>query len=259
MMNKPLAALLGFSLMQATLAAPPLPQPATPEGPSSFTARLQTLYPGTRFGQISGTDWPGVFEVAMGDNLAYVDASGRYFLFGHLYDMKAQRDLTAERESRRHSVDFSKLPLADAIPEVRGKGTRKLAVFSDPDCRYCRQLEGELKTLDDVAIYRFLLPLASLHPEARSKAVAIWCASDRLKAWQGLLQGMAPTGNPDCAHPIDRNIALANELQIFGTPTLIAGDGRLMPGMASAAEIERWLGAAKGGAVAISTPQATSR
>jgi thiol:disulfide interchange protein DsbC len=236
-----------------------LAPPASDAGPSSLAALLQRRYPGTRFGQISGTEWPGVSEVAMGDTLAYVDASGRYFLFGHLYDMQAQRDLTAERESRQHRIEFSRLPLADAIPEVHGKGSRKLAVFRDPDCPYCRQVEGELKTLDDVAIYRFLLPLASLHPEARSKAVAIWCASDRLKAWQGLLQGMAPTGNPDCAHPIDRNIALATELQIFGTPTLIAGDGRLMPGMASAGEIERWLGAAKGGAVAISTPQATSR
>jgi thiol:disulfide interchange protein DsbC len=203
--------------------------------------RLQALYPSTRFGAIHPTAWPGVFEVAMGANLAYVDATGRYFLFGHLYDMRQQRDLTAERKDAMARIDFGSLPLADALTEVRGKGTRTLAIFSDPDCPYCRRLESELRGLDDVTIHTFLMPLASLHPAARGKAVSVWCATDRLATWQALMLRDALPPQADCPHPVDRNVTLGEQLGINGTPTLIAGDGRVLAGAASRDQIEAWL------------------
>ena len=132
-----------------------------------MSARLQALYPSTRFGAVNPTPWPGVFEVVMGANIAYVDESGQYFLFGHLYDMKAQRDLTAEHKDTLARIDFSTLPLADAMKEVRGKGTRVLAIFSDPDCPYCKQLEAELAKLSNVQIFVFPFPLVGLHANAR--------------------------------------------------------------------------------------------
>ena len=160
-----LAAALTTCLTVTAWAQPSQP-PTTPEL-TSLIGRLQALYPSTRFGEIRPTPWPGVFEVAMGANLAYVDASGQYFLFGHLYDMKAQRDLTAERKDTLARIDFNALPLADAIKDVRGRGSRALAIFSDPDCPHCRRLEAELKSLSDVTIHTFLMPIASLHPQAR--------------------------------------------------------------------------------------------
>ena len=177
----------------------------------------------------------------MGANLAYVDATGRYFLFGHLYDMRQQRDLTAERKDAMARIDFGSLPLADALTEVRGKGTRTLAIFSDPDCPYCRRLEAELRGLDDVTIHTFLMPLASLHPAARGKAVSVWCATDRLATWQALMLRDALPPQADCPHPVDRNVALGEQLGINGTPTLIAGDGRVLAGAASRDQIEAWL------------------
>ena len=197
--------------------------------------------PSTRFGAIHPTAWPGVFEVAMGANLAYVDATGRYFLFGHLYDMRQQRDLTAERKDAMARIDFGSLPLADALTEVRGKGTRTLAIFSDPDCPYCRRLEAELRGLDDITIHTFLMPLASLHPAARGKAVSVWCATDRIATWQALMLRDALPPQADCPHPVDRNVALGEQLGINGTPTLIAGDGRVLAGAASRDHIEAWL------------------
>lgn len=177
----------------------------------------------------------------MGANLAYVDASGQYFLFGHLYDMKAQRDLTAERKDTLARIDFSALPLADAIKDVRGRGSRALAIFSDPDCPHCRRLEAELKGLSDVTIHTFLMPIASLHPQARAKAIAVWCAKDRLGAWQALMTRDQVPPSADCAHPVDRNVALADRLGVTGTPTLVAADGRVLPGAASAEQINTWL------------------
>lgn len=234
-----LAAALTTCLSVAAWAQPSQP-PTTPEL-NSLIGRLQALYPSTRFGEIRPTPWPGVFEVAMGANLAYVDASGQYFLFGHLYDMKAQRDLTAERKDTLARIDFNALPLADAIKEVRGRGSRALAIFSDPDCPHCRRLEAELKGLSDVTIHTFLMPIASLHPQARAKAIAVWCAKDRLGAWQALMTRDQVPPSADCAHPVDRNVALAERLGVTGTPTLVAADGRVLPGAASAEQINAWL------------------
>ena len=231
---------LGLCLLSATIALPAMAQEHT-TATSSIADRLKSLYPATRFGEINTTPWPGVFEVVMGANLAYVNETGEYFMFGHFYDMKAQRDITAERKDTLARIDFSTLPLADALKEVRGTGARTLAIFSDPDCPYCRRLEAEIKSLTDVTIYTFLMPIASLHPEARGKAIAIWCSKDRMAAWHALMWRDEMISAKDCPHPVDRNVTLGERLGVSGTPTLVAGDGRLLPGAASSAQIEAWL------------------
>ncbi len=214
---------------------------ASTDASAAMMKRLEALYPATKFGEVNPTPWSGVFEVVMGTNLAYVDASGQYFLFGHFYDMRAQRDLTAERKDSLARVDFSALPLGDALKEVRGNGKRVLAIFSDPDCPYCRRLEGDIKGLTDVTIYTFLMPLESIHPGARAKAVSIWCAKDRVAAYHGVMWRDERPRAADCTHPVDRNVALGERLGIMATPTLVAADGRIMPGAAPLPQVEAWL------------------
>lgn len=231
---------LCLGLLGATLALPCAAEERTPAS-RAIAERLQSLYPATRFGEVNTTPWPGVFEVVMGANLAYVDETGQYFLFGHFYDMKAQRDLTAERKDSLARIDFASLPLADALKEVRGSGSRTLAIFSDPDCPYCRRLEAEMKGLTDVTIYTFLMPIASLHPDARAKAIAVWCSRDRIAAWHALMWRDEKVSAKDCPHPVDRNVTLGDRLGVTGTPTLVAADGRVLPGAASSAQIEAWL------------------
>lgn len=239
------------ALIGAALTAPCAAQLATGTA-DSVAAALKTTYPGTTFGAVSTTQWPGVFEVAVGNNLAYVDASGQYFLFGHLYDMKAQRDLTAERKDTLTRIDFASLPLADALHEVRGNGARTLVIFSDPDCPYCKKLEAEIANLTNVTIHTFLMPIASLHPQAEAKAISVWCAPNRIEAWHALMRRDRAVPAKTCAHPIARNIALAERLGISGTPTLIASDGRVLAGAASLREIEDWLARAHAGSNAAS-------
>lgn len=231
---------LCLGLLSATFAIPCAAQERTPAS-RAIAERLQSLYPATRFGEVNTTPWPGVFEVVMGANLAYVDETGQYFLFGHFYDMKAQRDITAERKDSLARIDFAALPLVDALKEVRGSGSRTLAIFSDPDCPYCRRLEAEIKGLTDVTIYTFLMPIASLHPDARAKAIAVWCSRDRIAAWHALMWRDEKVSAKDCPHPVDRNVALGDRLGVTGTPTLVAADGRVLPGAASSAQIEAWL------------------
>lgn len=203
-----------------------------------FADKLKKMYPTTKFTSIKATPISDLFEVQMGKNVAYVDISGRYYLFGHLYDMVEQRDLTeggkgsAPPEAAKQKLEFGALPLSDALVSVKGKGTVKIAVFSDPDCPYCKDLEKKLKAVDDITVYTFLMPLVGLHPDAKRKAVAVWCAKDRQKAWDNWMNLALQPGTAECKdHPIDRNLALAERYGIAGTPTIVLENGTVIPGL----------------------------
>jgi len=206
---------------------------------------LRLMYPKTRFGNITPTPLPGIYEVVMGRNVAFVEGAGRFFIFGRMFDMEKQQDITSVSPTTGTTspkVDFSSLPLDQAIKTVRGTGRRVLAVFSDPDCPYCKKLEQDLSTVDDVTIYTFLMPLEQMHPEARVKSNAVWCSTDRSAAWSALmLDGKAPKNVKNCEAPYSVVLPLAEKLNINGTPYLIAGDGRTLAGAVSAARLTAWL------------------
>lgn len=231
-----IASIVGLFIMGASLAN-------ANEGMSDpeMLATLKAKYPKTTFKSVKTTNLPGVYEVVMGKNVAYVESTGRYFLFGHLFDMETQTDLTeGKAQPTMKSADFDKLPLQDAVVTVKGDGSRKLVVFSDPDCPYCKQLENTLATVQNVTVYTFMMPLQQLHPQAKAKAVGVWCSNNRAKAWDDLMRkNQVPVGN--CDHPIDRNIALAESMGINGTPTIIFQDGSMLPGAPNAAKLEQML------------------
>ena len=212
---------------------------------------LRLMYPKTRFGNITPTPLPGIYEVVMGRNVAFMEESGRYFIFGRLFDMEKQQDITSVAEQQQgatppaQKVDFAGLPLDAAIKSVRGDGRRAVAVFSDPDCPYCKKLEQELAKVNDVTIYTFLMPLEQLHPESRKKTDAVWCSKDRAAAWTALmLDGKVPAKpGKGCGAPHDIVMPLAEKLGINGTPFMVAADGRTMPGAMPAAKLSSWLDA----------------
>ncbi len=233
---------MAFMAALAPLTAPAAPPDA---GPTQIAEKFKALYPNTSFSEIRAAPIRGVYEVVMGDNVAYTDAVGRYFIFGHMFDMQEQVDLTAQRDKAGKKVEFPAAYLHNAIKTVHGDGSRQVALFSDPDCPYCKQVEVELAKLDNVTIYTFLYPLESLHPAAVSKAVAIWCAPDRAQSWQDAMSTRKPVPLVACNNPIADNVALGARLGIQGTPTFVAQDGRLLPGAAPVDKIDQWLGAAK--------------
>lgn len=214
---------------------------AADEPAEALAARLKEMYPATHVDRVQRSEIPALFEIVMGKNAAYTDTTGRYFVFGHLFDMKEQRDLTADRVEKAARIAFGELPLADAIKTVRGKGERVLAVFSDPDCPYCRRLEAELVKLDNVTLYTFPYPLEGLHAEAKDKSIAVWCSANRSQAWAELMKSGKAPASRTCDHPIERNIQLGQRLGIQGTPTLLSADGRTLPGAAPKDRIEQWL------------------
>jgi thiol:disulfide interchange protein DsbC len=211
-------------------------------------AALKDKYPSTKFSSVEKAPVGGMYEVVMGKNIAYTDKDGRYFMFGSLYDMQSREDLTAPKRETLSRIDTNKLPLKDAFVRVKGSGVRKLYVFSDPDCRFCKQLEPELEKLDDVTIYTFIYPIVSLHGDAPRKSEAIWCTGDaktRADVWRRVVSNGERIESKQCDNPIQRNVALGESLTIRGTPTLLAADGRQLPGAASKDRIEAWLNGGK--------------
>jgi thiol:disulfide interchange protein DsbC len=208
-------------------------------------AKLKEKYPSTTFSSVERAPIAGMFEVSMGKNIAYTDRDLRYFLFGSMYDMVTQQDLTASKRQAMTKIDWNELPLKDALVTVKGNGSRKVAVFSDPDCPYCRKLENELMKMTNVTIYTFMFPIDSLHPQARKKAESIWCAKDAANLWAKHMTENATVPSANCDNPVGRNVALAGKLGINGTPYLIAQDGRSLPGMAPADRLDSFLNSGK--------------
>lgn len=204
---------------------------------------LKEKYPATHVSAVNPSPIAGIYEVVMGKNIAYTDDAARFVVFGHVFDMQTQKDLTADRLAQLNKIEWTSLPLANAIKTIKGNGKRQLAVFSDPDCPYCKLLEVSLEKLDNVTIYTFLFPLASLHPQAEAKAVAVWCSKNPSVAWHNLMvKAEEPKASADCKNPIKDNVALGQLLGINGTPTLIAPDGSMKPGALPVEQIEAWLG-----------------
>lgn len=203
--------------------------------------KLRTQYPSTRFTSVKPSPIKGLYEVVMGNQIAYTDITGRYFIFGNIFDMVKQSDMTAERKDSITRVAWPASYLVNAIKIVKGNGKRKLAVFSDPDCGYCKKLDATLQRVDNLTIYVFLYPIERLHPQAREKAISIWCHPHPEQAWHDWMQGGKEPPIRACLNPINDNISLAGEYQIQGTPTIIAEDGRLLAGAVTAQKIEAWL------------------
>jgi thiol:disulfide interchange protein DsbC len=185
-----------------------------------------------------------LYEVVWsGSNVLYTNASGTLVLVGNLYRTEDKRNLTEARKEELLQVDFSALPLELAFKKVKGDGRRKLVVFADPDCPYCKQLERELEPVTNVTIYVFLFPLTAIHPDAERKARLIWCAPDRAKAWDELMSGGAePAAAPAaCTTPIKEVNVLAEKIGIHATPGIVFESGKLVPGLIPRERIETLL------------------
>ncbi|NRO98359.1 thioredoxin fold domain-containing protein [Paraburkholderia sp. NMBU_R16] len=208
-------------------------------------ATLQARLPDLQIKSITKAPVAGLYEVNVGAQLIYSDANGDYVFVGDLLDTKAHANLTEARLAEINKVDFASLPLANAVKVVKGNGSRKMAVFSDPNCPYCKQLEASLKSIDNVTVYTFLYPVLS--DDSTAKAKAIWCSADRAKTWEAwMLERRAPSGAGTCdTSAIDKNLALGRGLNVTGTPTIILADGRRLPGAVSADALERALGKAR--------------
>ena len=209
---------------------------------------LQAMYPKLKVESITKTPYADLYEVYLGEQIIYTDENFTFLIAeGRLLDVKSKRDVTTARLDELSRIDFDSLPFDQAIKVVKGNGSRKMAVFSDPDCPFCKKLEKqELSSVTDVTIYTFLLPLENLHPDAVNKSKAIWCSPDRAKAWYSWINNnYLAQGKANCNAPLDKIAALAAKHSVNSTPTLFFADGSRLRGAYPAEDIEKALNAAK--------------
>ena len=194
---------------------------------------------GVKVDAVSKTAYLGLYEVRVESEILYTDEKMNYIFSGNILDGKTMQNLTEKRQRELSAVKWENLPLESAVKTVRGNGKRVLAVFSDPNCPYCKRFEKDLAKVNDVTVYTFLYPILSQDSIDKSKAV--WCAADKSKAWNELmLNGTAPA-LARCDTPIEKNLALGRKYRVNGTPTLIFANGERVPGAIPQEQMEKLL------------------
>jgi thiol:disulfide interchange protein DsbC len=197
--------------------------------------------------EVSKTPIPGVYELRIGGEVVYTDEQGDHIIQGSLIDTRTRANLTEARLDKINAIDFAALPFKDAIVWKQGSGARKLVVFADPNCGYCKKFERELQSVKDVTVYTFLYPI--LGGDSPEKSRNIWCAKDRTDSWRNwMLDGQMPAhtaGNCDTA-ALQRNVEFGRKYRLNGTPALVFEDGKRIPGALPADALEKQLVASRG-------------
>jgi thiol:disulfide interchange protein DsbC len=195
--------------------------------------------------EVSKTPIPGVYEIRIGTDILYTDEQGDHLIEGQMIETKTRLNLTEERIGKLTAIDFKTLPLKDAMVWKQGNGQRKLVVFADPNCGFCKKFERDLQTMNNVTVYTFLYPI--LGGDSPEKAKAIWCAKDNTKAWrEWMIKGTPVVDSPPCDTAVlQRNVALGHKYKISGTPGLVFEDGRKLAGAMGNEALEKQLTSAR--------------
>lgn len=183
---------------------------------------------------------PGLYEVRIGSDVLYTDEHGDYLIQGEVSDTRSHVNLTQARLDKLTAIDFASLPLKDAIVYKQGTGARKIAIFADPNCGYCKKFERDLNQIKDVTVYTFLYPI--LGGDSPEKAKNIWCAKDNTNVWRNwMVSGSLPVKQMAACDTsaIDRNTAMGRKLRVNGTPSIVFEDGKRVPGALPPEEVEK--------------------
>jgi len=237
MINRALTILLSTILLIAGVAC---------ADEAAIRSEIAKKFPKANVESVTKTSLLGLYEVVVDGQVIYTDEKFSYLIDGSIIETSTMTNVTAARQQeleesklKKLAFPFEQLPFEMAFKKVKGDGSRKIAVFSDPDCPYCKRLEKSFTKLDNVTIYIFLYPLKELHPKATDVARAIWCSPDRVKVWDDyMLRGVTPKAAGTCDNPVDKIVEFGQSKRISGTPTLFFVDGKRVPGAIPIEQIE---------------------
>ena len=210
----------------------------------SVKQELGKKYPDVKTERITKTAYGNLFEVYTGGEIFYTDEKVTFLLLGALVDTQTKINISEARLQKLNVIVFNDLPFDQAIKLVRGNGSRRMAIFEDPNCGYCKKFEQDVNSMDNITAYIYPYPI--LAQDSVDKSKAIWCSADRLKAWQDLmLREKAPTNKGTCDTPIDKVLALGRKMNVTGTPTTFFEDGERLSGALPKDRLEAKLMAVK--------------
>jgi thiol:disulfide interchange protein DsbC len=236
-MRTPASLLVSLFLVFATL-------PAAGQDIEKIKAELKKKVPEAPVDSVRKIPYGGLYEVVVGSEMFYTDKDASFLVLGSIIDLKTKENVTELRSRQLNRVDFATLPFDNAIKIVRGNGSRKVAMFADPNCGYCKRFERDLLGVNDITVYVFPYPI--LAPDSVEKSKAVWCSPDRGKAWIDLMvRDTPPKSDGKCDTPIDKVLAYGQSKKIQGTPTLFFEDGERVPGVMPMPDFEKRLVAAK--------------
>jgi thiol:disulfide interchange protein DsbC len=212
-------------------------------GEAEIRKSLQTKFPGIgKLEHVVRTPYADLYEVIIDNDLMYTDSKGQFIFEGNIIDVKTRRELSKERRRHLFKIDFDKLPLNLAVKKVKGNGKRRMALFTDPNCSFCKRLEYEIDKVTDVTIYLFLYPVFPGSPEIVRNVL---CAKEPYKSWEDLMLNNLSPKKLTCNTNTEQVLALGEKLRINGTPNIIFASGMQTPGFADAAALEVSLNEAK--------------
>jgi thiol:disulfide interchange protein DsbC len=245
-MSKPARALALAAVAVAAMMSMSTPARAGEDEIRKNLAARMPNFP--KIDELAKTAIPGVWEIRIGMDVLYTDENGDHIIQGSLYDTKEKVNVTEKRVAKLTAIDFKSLPFKDAMVVKQGDGSRKVAIFADPNCGYCKRFERDILAAKDVTIYTFLYPV--LGEDSNVKSRAIWCTKDAQATWRAwMIDGKAPPktmGECDTG-AIDRNVAFGQKFRVSGTPAIIFEDGMRVPGAIPLDRFEKQLADAKAG------------
>lgn len=193
--------------------------------------RLSKLVPGLTQEDITSSKIPGVYEVVIGHQIAYISADGRYIIQGEMIDLETRESITEPRLNKIKAEAVATVGEENMVIFGPKVAKHTVTVFTDIDCGYCRKLHSEMADYNDkdIRIRYLFYPRAGAGSDSYKKAVSVWCADDRLQAMTDSKAGKT-LPEKSCENPVDEHLALGMQMRLQGTPALLLESGRLIPG-----------------------------
>jgi len=220
---------------------------------AQLTKALQTIMPRGAPDSVGESTLPGLYEVVYGAQVIYISADGRYMVEGDIFDIKNRVNITEIKRQggRLKAVQTIKQDSLIVFKSDKNKPKHVITVFTDIDCGYCRKLHREMADYNKLGIeMRYAaFPRSGINTESYFKAMNVWCAKNPQKAMgfakngAKLLQlkALEQVKGKDCSKSIKKHLAVARELGVTGTPTLVMSDGQVVPGYVPAKRLIQML------------------
>jgi thiol:disulfide interchange protein DsbC len=233
-----LVGLFGVSAA-VSMAAEPAAKASDAKPAGDPRAIIAAKFPGVKPEEIKPAPIPGMYEVAMGADTAYVSADGKYLINGDLYQIDSRTNLTEANRSDMRRKAIAKLDERDMIIFSPAAPKYTVTVFTDVECAYCRKLHSEIAEINKLGVrVRYMAyPRAGPGTDDWHKMESVWCSKDRKSAITHAKQG-EDVKSPDCGTtPVAKQYALGEKIGVNGTPAVFTDSGDYIGGYLPAAKM----------------------